>query len=219
MNFKCKIFLIVFLKKSLHSLRSGIIFLRKITEKDVLINLINFVYPLMSFNLIPIKDIHLYAESAGPKPSGNLNHLYLFLLVGALTLFIACINFINLSTASSMTRAKEIGVRKVLGAQRSSLIAQFLSESILLSFFSFIISMGITFLALPSLNNLTGIEIPYSAVFNPIILSLFFGIFLLTGFLAGLYPAFFVTRFRPVSVIKGVLGANKNRVMNGFEKD
>lgn len=167
------------------------------------------VRDIMTFTLMPIKDIHLYAESSGPKSSGNLNYLYLFLLVGGLTLLIACINFINLSTASSMTRAKEIGVRKVLGAQRSTLISQFLAESILLSFFSFVISMGITLLALPSLNNLTGIEIPYSAIFNPIILSLFFGIFLLTGFLAGLYPAFFVTRFKPVAVMKGALGGNK----------
>lgn len=167
------------------------------------------VRDIMTFSLIPIKKIHLYAESAGPKPEGNLNYLYLFLLVGGLTLLIACINFINLSTASSMTRGKEIGVRKVLGAPRSTLISQFLAESILLSFFSFIISLGITFLTLPSLNNLTGITIPYSAIFNPIILSLFFGIFLLTGFLAGLYPAFFVTRFKPVTVMKGVVGGNK----------
>lgn len=167
------------------------------------------VRDIMTFTLIPIKDIHLYAKSAGPKPSGNLNYLYLFLFVGGLTLLIACINFINLSTASSMTRAKEIGVRKVLGAQRSSLISQFLSESILLSFFAFIISMRITLLTLPSLNNLTGIEIPYSAIVNPFILSLFFGVFLLTGFLAGLYPAFFVTRFKPVAIMKGALGSNK----------
>lgn len=167
------------------------------------------VRDIMAFTLIPIKDIHLYAESSGQKPSGNLSYLYLFLFVGGLTLLIACINFINLSTASSMTRAKEIGVRKVLGAQRSSLINQFLAESILLSFFSFLISIGITFLALPSLNNLTGIEIPYASILNPIILSLFFGIFLLTGFLAGLYPAFFVTRFKPVTVMKGALGGNK----------
>ena len=167
------------------------------------------VRDLMTFTLIPIKDIHLYAESAGPKPSGNLNYLYLFLLVGGLTLLIACINFINLSTASSMTRAKEMGVRKVLGAQRSALITQFLAESILLSFLAFIISLGITLLALPSLNNLTGTEIPYAAMFHPIILSLFFGIFLLTGFLAGLYPAFFITRFKPAEVMKGALGGTK----------
>ena len=161
---------------------------------------------LMGFNLIPIQEIHLLAEAGGPKPSGNKNYLYLFLSVGFITLLIACINFINISTASSMARAKEVGVRKVLGAQRSSLVSQFLAESVLLSFLSFLIAFGMTVLVLPALNNLTGISIPYMTLFQPIILGSFFSIFLLTGFLAGLYPAFFVTRFQPVSVLKGKMG-------------
>ena len=161
---------------------------------------------MQSFTLFPIKKIHLYTDAGGPKTSGNLSYLYLFLSIGLLTLFIACINFINLSTASSMTRAKEVGVRKVLGAQRSALIGQFLGESMLLSLFSFLISLLITLVALPSLNSLTGIKIPFMAMFNPLVLFIFLGIFLLTGLLAGLYPAFFVSRFQPAKVLKGVGG-------------
>ncbi len=156
-----------------------------------------------SFSLLPVKDIHLYTEGGGPKPSGNLNYLYLFLFVGLLTLLIACINFVNLSTASSMARAKEVGVRKVLGAQRFSLIIQFLVESTSLSFLSFLLSLVLTSLALPYLNDLTGIDIPFSLMIEPGILGLFVGVFLLTGFLAGWYPAFFVSRFESVAVLKG----------------
>ncbi len=156
-----------------------------------------------SLTLIPVKDIHLKTEAAGPKPAGNQSYIYLFLFIGILTLLIACINFINLSTASSMTRAKEVGVRKVLGAQRFALISQFLGESMLLSFISFVLSLILTFTALPYLNDLTGIVIPYSTIANPVIITIFGSIFLLTGFLAGLYPAFFVSRFKPVVVLKG----------------
>ncbi len=155
------------------------------------------------FGLIPIQTIHLLEEGGGPKPAGNKAYLYLFLGVGVLTLLIACINFVNLSTASSMTRAKEVGVRKVLGARTAGLIGQFLGESILSSFFAFVVAMMITIGSLPAINNLTGVEIPSDAIWQPNILFLFSGIFLLTGFLAGLYPAFFVSRFQPGSVLKG----------------
>lgn len=164
------------------------------------------VKDIQSFSLLPIQDIHLYADRSGPKPLGNLNYLYLFLLIGILSLLIACINFINLSTASSITRAKEVGVRKVLGAPRSVLISQFIGESMLLSGMAFVLSLIFTVALLPSLNNLTGISIPPTAVTDPIILAIFVGIFLFTGFLAGVYPAFFVSRFKPISVFKGVVG-------------
>ena len=169
---------------------------------------------IMSFSLVPIQDLHLLEEGGGPKPSGNLDYLYLFLCIGILTLLIACINFINLSTASSMTRAKEVGVRKVLGAERSSLVTQFFGESMLLSFFAFILSLVFTLLALPYLNHLTGIKIPYSSFLEPNIFGLYFSIFLLTGLLAGLYPAFFVSRFKPANVLKGTGGGSTQRTWN-----
>ncbi|NND31881.1 MAG: FtsX-like permease family protein [Saprospiraceae bacterium] len=155
-----------------------------------------------SFSLLPVSSIHLESPEGGPKPPGNRGYLYLFILVGLLTLAIACINFVNLATASSMARAKEVGVRKVLGAQRQFLILQFLGESLLLSFIAFIISLSIAYFSLPYLNDLTNTEIPFPFS-DAGILSLFFLVFIITGILAGLYPAFFISGFKAVSILKG----------------
>ncbi len=171
-----------------------------------------------SLSLLPVKDIHLYSEEGGPKPPGNLNYLYLFAIVGIIILMIAAINFINLSTASSFSRAKEVGVRKVLGAQRISLVGQFLGESFLLSFLAFLIAMALTVWALPYLNELTGLEITYAPWHMPKMTYLFVGIFLLTGFLAGIYPAFFVTRFKPLTVLRGTLSENRSSGVQWFRK-
>jgi len=171
-----------------------------------------------TLSLIPIQNIHLYSDNGGPKPAGNLNYLYLFLLIGILTLSIACINFVNLSTASAMTRTKDVVVRKLLGAQRSELIKRFLSESVLLSFFAFLIAILLSMLALPYLNNLTGVEIPYRSFISPSNLLIFVGIFLLTGFLAGLYPAFFISRFQPETYLKGISNSSTKSRNNWLRK-
>ena len=171
---------------------------------------------ITSFSLVSIQEIHMLAEGGGPKPSANLNYLYLFLCIGILTLLIACINFINLSTASSMTRAKEVGVRKVLGAERSSLVTQFLGESMLLSFFAFVLSIVFTLLSLPYLNHLTGIKIPYSSLLQPKIFGTYISIFLMVGLLAGLYPAFFVSSFKPANVLKGTGGGSTQKAWNAW---
>lgn len=157
-----------------------------------------------TFSLLPVNAIHLDTIDGEPKPSANTNYLYLFFTVGLLTLLIACINFINLTTANSMARAKEVGVRKVLGAQRSYLISQFLGESILLSLIAFVLAIILTNLSLPTLNFLTGVEIPFLDKTPPLIF-ICFGIFLLVGFLAGLYPAFYVTRFHAVNILRDSL--------------
>lgn len=157
----------------------------------------------VAYGIIPIKDIHLLEDGGGPRPAGNKTYIYLFFMVGMLTLLIACINFINLSTASSMTRAKEVGIRKVLGARATGLIGQFLGESILLSFLAFLVAMSITVLSLPAINHLTGVEISSASIIQPTTLLCFVGIFLATGFLAGFYPAFIVSQFKPSSVLKG----------------
>lgn len=164
---------------------------------------------IQAFTLFPVRDIHLKSDEGGPKPPGNTQYLYLFLSIGLLTLLSAAINFINLSTASSLTRAREVGVRKVLGAERKGLIAQFLGESLLLSGLAFFLALGMTSVGLPYLNQLTGILIPSNALFNPVIISIFISIFLFTGIAAGLYPAFFVSRFAPADVLRGTLGGTR----------
>src|SRR5690606_5520795 len=122
---------------------------------------------------------------------------------------IACINFINLTTAGSLNRAKEAGVRKVLGAQRIQLVYQFLGESTLLSLLAFGLALLIAYQALPTLNHLTGLEIPFLSQ-SPWLFFLFLAIFLATGFFAGFYPAFFITRFRPVSMLKDRIRMNQH---------
>ena len=163
-----------------------------------------------AFSLYPVADIHLYSEaSIQASASANRDYLRLFFIIGLITLLIACINFINLSTASSLGRAKEVGVRKVLGAARSRLVRQFIGESLLLCFISFLVSLLLIDLLLPYLNDLTGTVLHFDLVSNWQLLALFVVIFILAGFLAGSYPAFFVSRFRPVSVLKGSTGTSQ----------
>lgn len=156
-----------------------------------------------TFTLSPIKDLHLYPPDGS---STNANMLYLFIAIGFIILLIAAINFINLTTASSLSRAKEVGVRKVLGAQRSGLIGQFLGESMLLSFIAFLLSLSIASLAMPYLNSLTGLHLSFAPWEKPNLLASFIGIFILSGFLAGAYPAFFVSRFQATAAMKGRAG-------------
>lgn len=164
-------------------------------------------------SLIPIQDIHLYADRGGPKPLGNENYLYLFLIAGLLTLGIAAINFVNLSTADAMRRAKEVGMRKVLGARRGSLIFQFLGESTLLSGIAFVAALGLTSLALPYLNQITGSQIPSTLIFSPLLLLALGGLAFSAGILAGIYPAFFLSRFQAIAILKGSL-ASRERPWN-----
>lgn len=160
-----------------------------------------------SFSIFPIIDLHLYSTaSSQPRGGANVDYLYLFIGIGLITLFIACINFINLSTAGSMARAKEVGIRKILGSNKGSLIIQFLGESLVLSFAGFLISIILVMLALPYLNNLTSLQISYSPISNPEITLLFIAVFVIVGILAGTYPSFVVSRFKPVKVLKGSKG-------------
>ncbi len=163
-----------------------------------------------NFKLVAVKDIHLESTAGIElKETTSLSMLYLFIGIGFITLLIACINFINLATAGSLNRAKEVGVRKVLGARRRYLVGQFLGESTLLSFVAFLCSMQITFFALPYLNDLTGLELQFSTLLDGKMILLFLGIFLLAGLMAGSYPAFFVTKFKPVDVLKSGVGGTK----------
>jgi ABC-type antimicrobial peptide transport system permease subunit len=157
----------------------------------------------------PLARWHLYSNYVnGKDTAGFLEYVRMFTIIGALVLLIACINFINLTTARSEKRAKEVGVRKAIGSQRKDLIIQFLTESFLLTLIAFGFSLLFVQLALPPFNALTGsnIAIPFSNVF--FLLSMFACV-LITSLIAGSRPAFYLSSFQPVKVLKGTMNAGK----------
>ncbi len=157
-----------------------------------------------SFEIQPLLDIHLNNDvQAQAEPPGSSQFIWIFIAIGALTIIIACINFVNLSTAKSLQRAKEIGMRKVMGAWNNHLVIQFLGESFLTTLFASILAIGATALLLPELNALTNKELTIDILLTGSIIAGFIGIMFITSFLAGIYPAFFVTRFAILKSIKG----------------
>jgi putative ABC transport system permease protein len=155
--------------------------------------------------LLPVADIHLHADMMEPTPSGSLSYLYILGSVAAFVLLIACINFMNLSTARSSRRSAEVGIRKVLGAEKSSLIRQFLGESILLSLISFLLALVMAELLIPLFEDLTGGRLALFDRTHLRVTALFLGLSLLTGILSGIYPAFYLSSFQPVKVLRGSL--------------
>lgn len=166
-----------------------------------------------NYHLMHIKDIHLHSNLENEmKANGNINYVYIFSVVAIFILVIACINFMNLSTARSTERGKEVGIRKVLGSAKQHLIAQFLTESILMSFFSVLVAIGIVALILPWFNDLAGRPLSLDQVINPMTLLLIAFIVVFIGAMAGLYPAFFISSFTPLSVLKGKLRGSKTGI-------
>ena len=152
----------------------------------------------------PLTDIHLNPLGNEIEPGSSTTYVYLLSVVALLILAIACFNFINLATARSSTRAKEISMRKVVGAQRRQLIIQFIGESVLLSLAGMIGAVVVVFLVLPTFGDLVGKEL--NLVLNWPLMVVLVGLVLLIGVLAGVYPAFILSRFNPVGVLKGILG-------------
>lgn len=153
--------------------------------------------------LRPVTDIHLHSNVRGELGSnGNITYVYLFSIVAGFILIIGCINFMNLSTARSSNRAKEVGVRKVMGSMRSHLVRQFLTESTLVALFAFCVAVSLAYLFLPFFNYISQkqLELPFQ---NPIFYLLLLASCLLIGLMAGLYPSFFLSAFKPVNVLKG----------------
>ncbi len=156
----------------------------------------------LGFALQPLKDIHLNSNTSTEfEPGGNATYVYIFGGVAIFMLIVACINFINLSTAGASKRAKEVGIRKVAGSAKSQLIIQFLSESILLTFFALFIAFALVQLALPAFNNISGKHLSFDI--KPILA--FIGLGLLVGVGAGIYPAIYLSSFKPIAVLKGKL--------------
>jgi putative ABC transport system permease protein len=158
----------------------------------------------LEFFLQPLTSIHLHSNLEG-EISGNsdIAYVYIFAAIALFILLIACINFVNLSTARSAQRAKEVGMRKVLGSYRSQLIKQFLSESITYSFLAFFIALTLVQLALPLFRSLSGTPLSFQFAEIFWLLPYLIGFVFLIGLIAGSYPAFFLSAFRPVRVLKG----------------
>jgi putative ABC transport system permease protein len=162
------------------------------------------------FSLIPVTRIHLYSDRQGGEelsPSGSVQYVAIFSAVALFILLIACVNFMNLTTARSASRAKEVGIRKVLGTERKELVMQFLTETTLLVCLSLLIAIVIAFLALPLFNSLSGKTMTLLSLFSPVILPLLILLPFAVGMLAGTYPAFFLSAFKPIEVLKGRLKA------------
>ncbi|HNH23124.1 MAG TPA: FtsX-like permease family protein, partial [Ferruginibacter sp.] len=136
-------------------------------------------------------------------PPGSVTYLYILTSIALFTLLIACINFMNLSTARSSKRSAEVGIRKVLGAEKSALVRQFLGESVFMSLIAFVFAFALVWFLLPAFNKLAGKELSLSFSQNTISIIAFLVLSVITGIIAGIYPAFYLSSFRPVKVLKG----------------
>ncbi len=160
----------------------------------------------IQYSLIPLTKIHLYSDRPMElSPSGNIEYVYIFSAVALFILIIACINFMNLTTAYSANRAKEVGIRKVLGTEKRNLVSQFLFESIMMVLLSLIIAIVVMWQVLPVFNNIANKEISISSLFSPYILPILIALPFIVGLLAGSYPAFYLSSFKPIEILKGKL--------------
>lgn len=158
-------------------------------------------YPLM---LQPIKDIHLKSKMKFDfAVNGSILYIYIFSALAFFVLFIACINYMNLSTARNMLRAREVAMRKVVGAARGNLIKQFFGESIFFTLIAFLFAIGLILLFMPSFNSLTDKQLVINFTGSPHVYFGFIGIVLLTGVVSGIYPSLFLSSFQPAHVFKG----------------
>ncbi|HVW15142.1 MAG TPA: ABC transporter permease [Mucilaginibacter sp.] len=162
------------------------------------------------FYLTPITDIHLHTSTKYDlEPNGDISYVYIFGALAVFILLLACINFTNLSTASSAKRSKEVGIRKVMGSLKEWLVTQFLVESVMLTVFSMLLALGMVYLLLPYFNNLAGKHVTMSFFLNYKAVMIGLGLTLLVGVVAGLYPAFFLSSFRIINVLKGNTGTSE----------
>jgi putative ABC transport system permease protein len=155
----------------------------------------------VTFHLHPLLKKHMYS----PQGGGLIQSLAIFSAVALFVLFIACINFMNLSTAKAATRAKEVGVRKIVGARKTDLIRQFIGESLMLSLVTLVIAIALLAAFLPVFNELLGKQLSLRLLFKPVVVLGFLGIALFTGALAGFYPALYLSAFQPGRILRGLI--------------
>jgi len=156
-------------------------------------------------DLMLLTDIHLHSDYESDFATGNMAYIYIFGAVGLFMLMLAAINYMNMATARSVKRAREVGIRKVVGAQREQLIGQFFTESFLMVFLSALLATAIVNALIPDFNELANKSIPYSAVFEPKLIIGIVIILAFTALLSGSYPAMFLSSFKPVTVLRGSL--------------
>ena len=159
-----------------------------------------------NFFLQPLTEVHLYSANIGSQflyTLSDIKYIYIFSAIALLIIILACVNFMNLSTAQSVTRAKEVGIRKVLGSEKKQLIRQFLVEALVYSFISAIFALILVLFCLPAFNAVAGKTLYFSSIFQSGIWIFILLLTILTGLLAGSYPAFYLTSFNPVAVLKG----------------
>jgi len=158
------------------------------------------------YGLQPITSIHLHSDMLGePEELGSMSYIWILGAVAFFMLLIACINYMNLTTARSARRAKEIGIRKVTGSSRQQLILQFLSESLLTSLIAALLAIGLMTIVLPFFNSLSGKSFTLATLLQTRSISLLVAIVLFTGLLGGSYPAFYLSKFNPVGILRGAL--------------
>jgi putative ABC transport system permease protein len=163
--------------------------------------------------LQPLTDIHLHSDFTNDlEPEGDIRYVYIFSAIAFFMLLIACINFMNLSTAGASKRAREVGIRKVLGSMKAELVRQFLFESIMLTTIALMLAIVFVFISLPIFNNFSGKKLSFNLTSNPLILPLLLLFVLVTGIFAGSYPAFFLSSFKPVTVLKGRFTSGKKSI-------
>ncbi|WP_268125102.1 ABC transporter permease [Roseivirga pacifica] len=163
---------------------------------------------------VPLRDIHLTSDFDGePVPAGDINYVRIFTAIAIFLIIIASINYMNLATARSTKRAMEVGLRKVMGAQRGGLIGQFLTESILITLISLALSIVIIIVAVPSINNLVGTSLDIAGLLDTNVILAIIGVVFITGFIGGSYPAFFLSSFQPAAVLKGGAGKSGSKIL------
>jgi putative ABC transport system permease protein len=172
---------------------------------------------ILKHTLTPLTKIHLYSNSRFEMGvNGSIQYIYIFTSIALFILLFACINFMNLTTAGSAKRAREVGIRKVLGTDRKNLIVQFLTESVIVSYFAIILSIVLVYLLLPVFNSISGKSLLFSSLLSPIVLLVLIIAPAVVGVLAGSYPAFFLSAFKPVTVLKGrLLSGKKGGILRG----
>ncbi|MDX1470664.1 MAG: FtsX-like permease family protein [Flavobacteriaceae bacterium] len=166
----------------------------------------------LKYLIMPLTDIHLKSKFGGEiEPGGNIQYVYIFSGVALFILLLACINFMNLTTARSAGRAKEVGIRKVLGTERKFLVSQFLSESIIIAFLAMFVALGLVWVSLDWFNTLAGKQMSLKILLEPAYLIFLLVLPLIVGAFAGFYPALFLSSFKPITVLKGKVNSGSSK--------